>query len=132
MFLFTYLDTAYPIDDDPSGMSVSTERLIYDQPPLRPSLEETPDSQQHTPSQSSVPQAASDDQEYFLQEKQEVMSTPVVHPGTEKASLAPEIDAKESVEHVDPLKKAITLEAERMAEHAGPKVGRGESRRLCG
>ncbi|GHJ87248.1 hypothetical protein NliqN6_3650 [Naganishia liquefaciens] len=103
-------------------MSVSTERLIYDQPPLRPSLEETPDSQQHTPSQSSVPQAASDDQEYFLQEKQEVMSTPVVHPGTEKASLAPEIDAKESVEHVDPLKKAITLEAERMAEHAGPKV----------
>lgn len=112
-------------------MSVSTERLIHDQAP-RPSLEDILDPQHHT-SLGSVPQAVSDDREYLLREKQEVMSEPVIHSGVEKASLAPIVDVKESVEHVDPVKKAITLEAERMAEHTGPKVSRASaSGFVCG
>lgn len=106
-------------------MSVSTERLIFDQAQLRPSLEDTLDPKQHSSSLGSVPQVVSDDQEYLLHEKQEaIMSSPVVHTGVEKAQLASVVDVKEAVEHVDPVKKAITMEAERMTAYTGPKVGK--------
>lgn len=104
-------------------MSVSVQRQSFDQAPLRPSLEGILDSQQHTSSLGSVPQAVSDDQEYLLQEKREsIMSSPVVHPGAEGTQLASVVDTKEAVEHVDPVKHAITLEEERMAAYTGPKV----------
>jgi hypothetical protein len=104
-------------------MSVSVQRHPFDQAPLRPSLEDNLDPQQHTSSLGSVPQVVSDDQEYLLHEKQEsIMSSPVVHPGAEKTQLASVVDAKEAVEHVDPVKHAITMEEERMAAYTGPKV----------